>query len=719
MTDHTAVFRPRARLIKILGEHLIRDNAVGVLELIKNSYDADAENVLLQISNTKNPEKTEVLIKDDGIGMDIDIIQGRWFEPAHGAKDESKKRSEKTSKGRIPLGEKGVGRFAVQKLGKKLELVTRPKGKDYELYMKLDWDRFDDSDKFINEIQIPFSKRSPVVFKGKDSHGTQLTVLQPRDAWKPKDVERLQANLIRLQSPGETDEDFMIAFRCPEYRSLENLDKSDILERYQFKIECEIDKKGFLHYKYNEREGTGENIDASKTCDLWTEVRDKDRDNNPQCGSFHVTIYAWLLETASLKNYGITREHLKELSGISIYRDGFRILPYGDPGDDWLQLDQRRINVPASRLGNRQVIGFVDLDQTTNSNLIDKTNREGLWENDAFFDMKTLVLGCIAKLENECYGQRQKHKQTKKEKAELTIGELKKEIDELKQAAKPQVDEKPADTAPEKTQESAEEIVIIPKQKLAELEEKSELAYGAMQEYIESEEDDREAFLHLMGVGLAAERFSHEFERMVSSISQSIGNLLKKYGNDDDLKEMQLTADTLKNEIRLMSAMRYVKGSPAEGKTSVGNILNLIMLIRQDDLKQNNIEVSKETDISIFTRMPGYSVAQILDNILSNAIHWLAQKSDKRDRKLSVYSDPATNSLIITNNGPSMPPTIQGRVFKFPFVTTKASGRGLGLFICSELLSRYKGKISFISKEDDPRVLNIGFKVDFPVLVKH
>src|SRR3989338_359447 len=108
VSHHKAFFRPRARLIKILGEHLIRDNTVGVLELIKNSYDADAEKVSLLIEDTKNPSTTQIVIRDDGTGMDSEIIDGRWFEPAHGAKDDSKRKLIKSKKGRTPLGEKGV-----------------------------------------------------------------------------------------------------------------------------------------------------------------------------------------------------------------------------------------------------------------------------------------------------------------------------------------------------------------------------------------------------------------------------------------------------------------------------------------------------------------------------------------------------------------------------------------------------------------------------------
>lgn len=723
MNKDTLSFRPRARLIKILGEHLIRDNTVGVLELIKNSYDADAENVTLLVEDVRKPETTQVVIEDDGIGMDSDIIEGRWFEPAHGAKDDFKKKLQKSKKGRVPLGEKGVGRFAVQKLGKELELITRPKGKDYEIHIKIDWNKFEDNSKFVHDIKIPYEKRKPKHFINEKPHGTLIRVTHARDKWAQRDLERLQAALIRLRSPGVTIGKFNIDFICTDFPELQNLERGDILERFQYKIECDIDSKGFMKYKFTENKGKGEEEEVEKSSDLWSGISDKSiSTKNPVCGPFKVKIFAWLLGVQNLKNFGLTRDHLKELAGISIFRDGFRILPYGDPGDDWLQLDQRRINVPASRVGNRQVIGFVEVNQENNPDIIDKTNREGLQENPAFFSVKDLVLGCIDRLEQEMQPSRKKITKTtksKQDKLELTIEELKKEMESLKEEAKKHEEKEKKEAkaekkAPKEEAKPPEETVTIPKEKFEEFEEKYTAVCESMHEYVSATEENRQVFLHLVGIGLAAERFSHEFDRTVHSISKSTDNLKKKYGTDLDVKNINLISNTLKNEIRLMSAMRYVKGSPREGKTSLKGILDLIMLINQDEITKENIEIVKEERKDIITRIPSYSVAQILDNIFSNAFYWLTTKTQKKDRKIAVYFNEKKNSMLITNNGPALVPHVKKNLFNLPFVTAKTHGRGLGMYICSEILSLYGGKIRSLSAEEDPRVLGIGFYIEFP-----
>jgi HSP90 family molecular chaperone len=118
-------FRPRARLISILGEHLISDQAVALVELIKNAYDADARHVIVEITGTEVFSETVVVVSDDGTGMTLGDIESRWLSPAADEKERAKTAGERTVLGRLPIGEKGVGRFAAHQLGRSLEMVTR------------------------------------------------------------------------------------------------------------------------------------------------------------------------------------------------------------------------------------------------------------------------------------------------------------------------------------------------------------------------------------------------------------------------------------------------------------------------------------------------------------------------------------------------------------------------------------------------------------------
>src|SRR6266511_2815559 len=135
---HRAVFRPRARLVSILGEHLISDQAVGLIELVKNAYDADATEVLVELTGLARPETTAVIVRDNGSGMTASDIEGKWLSPAVDHKERDKRENRRTKLGRLPIGEKGVGRFAVQQMGRKLELTTRALS-GTEIVVRVDW----------------------------------------------------------------------------------------------------------------------------------------------------------------------------------------------------------------------------------------------------------------------------------------------------------------------------------------------------------------------------------------------------------------------------------------------------------------------------------------------------------------------------------------------------------------------------------------------------
>src|SRR5947209_5212653 len=116
--SHQIAFRPKARLVSILGEHLISDQAVGLIELVKNAYDADATEVEVQLLDLAAPEKTTVIVRDNGFGMTISDIEGKWLSPAIDHKERDKRANRRTPMQRLPIGEKGVGRFAVQQIGR-------------------------------------------------------------------------------------------------------------------------------------------------------------------------------------------------------------------------------------------------------------------------------------------------------------------------------------------------------------------------------------------------------------------------------------------------------------------------------------------------------------------------------------------------------------------------------------------------------------------------
>ena len=169
--------------------------------------------------------------------------------PANPHKAETKHGAGKTEKGRSPLGEKGIGRFAVHKLGRQLTLITRCKG-EQESVLSVNWDQFDE-DVFLDEIDIAIEQREPQEFL-EEQIGTKLVITEAREQWTEDQVKAVQQNFRRLQLPSdEAERDFSIELRCPEYPALENIDSNEILENSHYSFKAIIDEHGLCSYTYS------------------------------------------------------------------------------------------------------------------------------------------------------------------------------------------------------------------------------------------------------------------------------------------------------------------------------------------------------------------------------------------------------------------------------------------------------------------------------------
>jgi hypothetical protein len=382
-------FAPRARLLKLLGAELISDEIVAITELVKNAHDADATCVTILFSGVTG-EHGEILVSDDGHGMDLDTLMSRWMQPAGSAKGREGRRF--TTRGRRVLGEKGVGRFAADKLASHLELVSRPTGAPLEIRAEFDWDEFEHDDRMLSDVRSKWEVRSP---DWLESNGTVLRLSKLRASWNERLFRRLSTRLSRLVSPFESGvKGFRIVIESDEFPDYSGEVSAGFLDQAPYRVEAQFDGVSGVSIRVN----NGRAIEQ-----VWK------GDSPLRCGPVRARMFAFDLETESIARIGPrmeVRAWLREWSGMSVYRDGFRIWPYGEPHDDWLRLDQRRVNNPVVRLSNNQVVGFVEVSADRNPELRDQTNREGLIHNEALDDLQRFILHAMQVLEAERQSQR-------------------------------------------------------------------------------------------------------------------------------------------------------------------------------------------------------------------------------------------------------------------------------------------------------------------------
>ena len=234
MKSEALAIRPYARLLTMLGDQLIKNDRIALVELIKNSYDADAESVEVHFENFNDDmshnANSRIIVRDDGVGMKLETVRNAWMNPAAPQKFLDKlDGSERTPiKKRVIQGEKGIGRFAVLKLGKVVTVTTRTEAADSEIVLVYDFSRFDDDfvregwqekGHFLDEIKIDCRRSEPVKLPGV-MHGTVIEIEQLKGAWSESIIERLCRDISNLTDPvsrvtGRTTSDhFAVSIVC-------------------------------------------------------------------------------------------------------------------------------------------------------------------------------------------------------------------------------------------------------------------------------------------------------------------------------------------------------------------------------------------------------------------------------------------------------------------------------------------------------------------------
>lgn len=408
----TYTIRPAGRHILTIGRDLIQDPHAAVIELVKNAYDADSADVTVSFERGEDGQY-RILVADHGHGMSRDIVINKWMVPSTSDKED---RKGKSPGGRTMQGRKGIGRYAASILGKDLLLETRTaSGEKTTLYLQ--WGDFEDAD-FLGDVEI-LIETTPT----DGPAGTTLVMVIDEDrlkAWKDSQFTKLLFELRKLMPPFPTmatKQSFEVVLRIADVPGVADVDTRvepyPLVEHFDYKIAGTIEASGsgsFLYSLQKSRNASNEEIpidlDEPTGCgDLEIDIRVYDRDS----ASIDQLIQRGLKDIAG--NYLgklQARQLLNEYNGIGVYRNGFRLRPLGDPEFDWLKLNEQRIQAPARRIGNNQVIGYVQIQSEEHSRLIEKSARDGLIENDAFGRLKKITKTVIGRLEEKRYVYRQR-----------------------------------------------------------------------------------------------------------------------------------------------------------------------------------------------------------------------------------------------------------------------------------------------------------------------
>ena len=696
-------FRPKARLIKTIGEELISSDNVAVVELVKNSYDANSPIVTITflgnvkqkkqgriIQNYLSKEGASIEIYDQGSGMSFETVKSAWMEPATDFKKKN------TNKNRKFTGEKGIGRFASAKLASRLELITKQKeGK--ELVVTFNWEDFDKDD-YLENIHIHWEEREPQEFK-KENSGTLLRLKNLNTDWDTEKIRTLRTELSRLLNPIVPVEDFLIEVAIPDELNKDvNLngiiERTELLNKPNYYIKGTITKEGdpkdFIYF--SKEKGKEEQLFIETNKFIQSSML-----KAPIMGEFSFEFRVWNRDRDNLRNlgrevdfkYGEVKKILDEQSGISIYRDGFRVLPYGTPNNDWVRLDLRRVNNPTLRLSNNQIVGYILISTEENPLLKDQSNREGIVEGEAFDDLKEYIKLILNEVEQRRYQERERF-QTSDPNADKNLFE-KASLDTIIKTAKEKVPEQ-------------KELIETLEQKNIELED-----------VITNAQEIISRYRRLSILGQLIDTIIHDGRGYLSKIDGRCYLILEEL-KEELLNKTEIEDNTNKiQKIRKDFSKLFERIEPFGGKRR-GKFTNIVIeeLIKDQFLLYNreisNLKIQYSISESNHTmKIDKADFGIIFMNLIQNSIYWLANSDKARKIEVEVSDSSESIDIVFSDNGPGIKEGTEQSIFK-PYFSTKPDGVGLGLTIVGELVSEYKGKLMLI---DNGPLEGATFKIMF------
>ncbi|WDF45993.1 sensor histidine kinase [Chryseobacterium sp. KACC 21268] len=408
MDNENLHFKTNIQIKSIIGKDLINDDNIAILELVKNSFDADAKKVTISFLNILNNDDeystelsnmaSKIIIRDDGVGMDFLDIQNKWLNIAYSEKKENAYQFNRTM-----AGAKGVGRFSCDRLGEYLNVYTKTKKENHFLKLQIDWKLFEvnDINKEIGEIKLKYFYLSISELKQSGikpfDHGVVLEIVKLRSKWVRPNIDRegnfigwntdkltnIKKYLEKLINPNHAFEknDFGIYISAPEFERENSLEEPH--KKFIGKVENTIFEK--LDFQSTSVEST---LNGDEIC---TELKDKGeiifriREKNeffPLIKNAKITLY-YLNPYAKAFFTKQTGIRAVDYGSIFLFINGFRIPPYGEYGNDWLGIDQRKNQGYARFIGLREYVGRIEITDSENDFQI-VSSREGIVRNDSF-----------------------------------------------------------------------------------------------------------------------------------------------------------------------------------------------------------------------------------------------------------------------------------------------------------------------------------------------
>lgn len=686
---------------RLLGRELITDRITALFELVKNAYDSNADKVTIEFINI-NPinNESKIIISDDGLGMDFSDVKNKWMVIGT-----SNKRREKTTPppyNRIVSGKKGVGRFAVDKLGAKLILKTKKKGINKLFCLETDWVNYSNIENSQLSLDLDDKKDFFTDIKNKywleqsenNSQGTTLEISRIETVWTEEDITRAYKELSKLISPNNSE------------------------KKYPFKI---IIKSQYE--KYNNKPVIPQLIDFST---LKIELNHNKEKNTQQiiqcvnnelkivntaigkCGPLKFTLYYF--DKNAKDKY---KKHFEtEIEGVKIYRDGVITTPFAEyiadqnEQKDILGIDKRRYSGFFDKVSTRDLLGFLEITEKDNPNIIESTNRQGFVDNESWEQLKKFIIEQLAQLEKFLkVGKIKSRENTQSglKGVKSTISDLKTDITSVKDTSSPEV----------------KEVLTNIEKNLGKLQG---AVNKSLNDYIKLEEESKQTenlFFSLVSLQSYAAMYSHMTQHAIGHVIRDAEYFSKNYSHYNSYNErfLKISERIFKEFLNLRHGvefmLKYAKSDSDLEEINIKEILNHLFLdIYNDRFRKENIQTIIEIDKDLIINYNRKAIEDIFDNLISNSIKALKQTKNKIIKCSSIVSNEEL-TIYFSDNGIGIQDEDKYRIFDIFFTkTAEDGGAGMGLYTVKTRIESMQGTIEVIDNELNPT--GATFKITLP-----
>ncbi len=703
--EQTLQWRVDVNAFRLLGRELITDRITAIFELVKNCYDANAEEVVVSFFDiASNPSNGKIIISDNGTGMSFKDIKDKWM--VVGTNSKRVQLYSDPPYNRKFVGEKGVGRFAVDKLGERVQIRTKEKGDDNWLCVNINWDEYEvlSNNSTAGQLSLFTEIKNKYSFEPakKEEKGTQIIISKIYDVWTTNDVERLYKELSKLVSPFyPVEPPFNIKLSSNEFNSYQKKPvKPDPIKYYSHYAEIKYDTEKELQESLIFNSDTGEIEKISVERKVF--------------GPIKIRIYHFN-ESSKRKYNAIYKNDDTRIDGIKIYRDGIITTPFAEYEQDLqkkrdvLGLDKRRYSGAFNTVGTREVIGILDITKAENPLIIDATDRQNFIDNEAYSSLKEFIILQLKAFEDLKISERKTKRSIVENKLIDAGADVKTFEKELQKIAKEVA----------KTNPKAKANITRLKEQAKDLHQVISRGISEQKKY-QKEVERKEKILHrIVSMQEFASLITHAVRTSIAKVKH-LGEFFKlNYPNPSYDKYFRQYAVLIYNEMETLLSVTDFMLSFANVDVNSYEEFNVSTLISELLLKQYK-DVFKKENITLEVDIKGGFVIEtnknafqdIFQNLVSNSIKAL---KDTLDKKIKCTGHLNSDSFVIyfSDNGYGLDMNDKEWIFGlYNTRTAEQGGAGLGLYIVEKQVLALNGKIEVIENEFKPT--GATFKITIP-----